>query len=265
MNYLKYYLLLCLVPLTGAVCAQQVPTRVTHYYTDDGSALGAEEYLREAGDPAKALATFWQVQLFREGTLERDSAWGAISGPDHKYVIDQYYRELDLERAYGRLFGETAPGYGERNYNNYIMPVAVRIRNRGKAAQCRSLVQELPGKVDGKLNAHIDFFLWANKVVEDNPGVLMSNGLRTQFRNYGSELLNIIKNLRSQLYLLTFHPDPRIEYTKIIGGNYQGKGGIVDALAGLYKLKPALQGMFAEEYDPNRPVLEPRRENGDQP
>lgn len=265
MTPLKYCFLLCLVPLTGIVCAQQSPGRVTHYYTDDGSALGAEEYLREAGDPAEAEATFWQVQLFREGALERDSAWGAISGPDHKYVIDQYYRELDLERTYGRLFGETAPGYRERNYNNHVMPVAVRIRNRGKASQCRSLVQELPGKVDGKLNAHIDFFLWVNKTVEDNPGVLMSNGLRTQLRNYSRELVNITKNLRSQLHLLTFHPDPKLEYAKLVGGNYQGKGGIDEALADLNRLKPALQGMLAEEYDPNRPTAEPKRESGNQP
>lgn len=258
-------LLCCLVLLPAAAYAQQEPARVTHFYTDDGSAFSAEEYLREAGDPAKAPATFWQVQLFREGSLERDSAWGAISGPDYKYVIDQYYKELDLERTYGRLFGETAPGYRERNYNNHVMPVAVRIRNKSRANQCRGLVQELPGKVDGKLNAHIDFFLWAEKTIGDNPDVLMSNGLRTELHNYGRDLVNITKNLRSQLYLLTFHPDPKIEYGRIIGGNYQGKGGIDDALANLNKVKPVLEGSLAEEYDPNRPVPAPKRASGNQP
>ncbi|CAA9258448.1 MAG: hypothetical protein AVDCRST_MAG56-2561 [uncultured Cytophagales bacterium] len=239
-----------LAGLVPAVRAQQAPPRVTHYYIDDGTAFSAEDFGRVAEDPARADAAFWQVQLYREGSLERDSAWGAISGPDWKSVLDQYYRELTFEQDYRKLFRQAPPQYKERNYTNHVAPVAIRVKK--KARQYKALVAQLP-TVSTKLNKHIDFFVSANKTVEDNSDVLMSNELRNQLKNYATELMRITKNFRNAELELLYDPNPLL-MENLIRGDYRGKGGIDEALAPLEKLQPALQQLLTKEYDPERPI-----------
>jgi hypothetical protein len=219
--------LVCLAAGTAPVLAQQGTPRVTHYYIDDGRAFSAEDFGRVAEDPARAEAAFWQVQLYREGSLERDSAWGAISGLDWKSVLDQYYRELAFEQDYQRLFRQPPPQY-------------------------KALVAQLP-TVSSKLNKHIDFFVSANKTVEDNSDVLMSNELRNQLKNYATELMRITKNFRNAELELLYDPNPLL-MENLIKGDYRGKGGIDEALAPLEKLQPALQQLLTKEYDPERPI-----------
>jgi hypothetical protein len=247
--------LLGLAAGTAPLRAQQGTPRVTHYYIDDGRAFSAEDFGRVAEDPARAEAAFWQVQLYREGSLERDSAWGAISGLDWKSVLDQYYRELTFEQDYQKLFRQPPPQYQERNYKNHVAPVAIRVKK--KARQYKALVAQLP-TVSSKLNKHIDFFVSANKTVEDNPDVLMSNELRNQLKNYATELMRITKNFRNAELELLYNPNPLL-MENLIKGDYRGKGGIDEALAPLEKLQPALQQLLTKEYDPERPIrMEPQ-------
>ncbi len=231
--------------------AQKDAGQVTHYYVDTGEALSAEDYLREAQEPGKAAVTFWQVQLFRKGSLLRDSAWGAISGTDWKIVLDQYGKELHFEEAYQVLFGEMPPLYPAKNYNHSLAPVGVRIRKNNLAKESRKFVQEMPG-INAKLNKHIDFFLTTHKTIEDNDDVLMSNELRNQLRNYAAELMRIVKEVRSRELELSFYPDP-FAVKLLINGDRQGKDGIDEALLLSEKLQPVLAKMIQQEYDPARP------------
>ncbi len=248
---MKYLFLVILTCATAAgVLAQPSTPKVTHYYIDDGKAFNAEDFGRVAEDPARANATFWQVQLYKEGSLERDSAWGAISGTDWKSVLDQYYRELTFEQDYQKLFQQAPPQYKERNYTNHVAPVAVQVKK--KARQYKSIVVQLP-EVNGKLNRHIDFFVSANKTVEDSPDILMSNELRNQLKNYATELMRITKNFRNAELGLMYSPD-RLLMENLIKGDYRGKGGIDEALEPLNKLQPALQQMLTKEFDPDRPI-----------
>jgi hypothetical protein len=244
------YLLLLLLNRTPSVMAQSEPLSVTHYYIDDGTAGNAEDFGRTAADPRLANATFWQVQLYKEGSLERDSAWGAISGPSWKSVLDQYYRELTFEQEYRKLFRQPPPQYRERNYTNHVAPVAIRVKK--KARQYREIVAELPA-VNTRLNNHIDFFVSAGKVVEDNPGIFMSNELRNQLKNYASELMRITKNFRNAELSLLYNPN-RLMMENLIKGDYRGKGGLNEALEPLKRMQPALQQMLTREFDPNRPI-----------
>ncbi len=252
MNKLIFSLLLACLAMGAApeVWAQPAPPRVTHYYVDDGTAFSAEDFGRVAEDPTRAEAAFWQVQLYREGSLERDSAWGAISGPDWKSVLDQYYRELTFEQDYQKLFRQAPPQYKERNYTNHVAPVAIRVKK--KARQYKALVAQLP-TVSSKINKHIDFFVSANKTVEDNPDVLMSNELRNQLKNYATELMRITKNFRNAELDLLYDPNPLL-MESLIKGDYRGKGGIDEALDPLEKLQPTLQQLLTKEYNPDRPV-----------
>ncbi len=252
MSRVRYVLAgLAIILQFGACLAQKETQNVAQYYVDNGEAVSAEDYLREAQEPEKASVTYWQVQLFRPGSLMRDSAWGAISGMDWKTVLDQYNKELDFERSYQTLFDETPPLFQEKNYKNYVAPVAVRIKKNSVAKDSRKFVQELPG-MNGKLNRHIDFFLTANKTIEDNDDVLMSNELRNQLKNYASELMRIVKEVRSKELEYSFYPDP-LRSQLLLKGDRQGKGGVDEALILSEKLLPVLEKMMQKEYSPDRP------------